>query len=149
MPFEMSWYATNRVVYEKLSGFVSLDEIHSVLRLGEQYQEQARNQVVHFIADISELHALPLTIIQLRNIELKPPPQKGMTAVVSSPSYSVNSVATFFGKAHANGLWFPFFKCSPRSKKPISICRMLTPACVKRLSAVSPLAAGESALKEG
>ena len=108
MPFAMSWYVTNHVVYEKLSGFVSLEEIVEVLRQGEQYQAQAGDQAVHFIADITELRALPMNIVQIRNIELKPPPQKGMTVVVSSPSYSVNSVATFFGKLMRMALGFRF-----------------------------------------
>ena len=98
MPFETSWYVADRVVYEKFSGFVSLDEINEVVRLGETFQQQAGDQALHFIADITELKSVPLNIVQLRNIQLKPPPKKGMTVIVASPNYSVNNVATFFGK---------------------------------------------------
>jgi len=98
MPFTTSWYVTDRVIYEKFTGFVSFEEIAEVVRLGEEYQEKAGKNALHFIADITELQSLPLNIVQLRNIQLKPPPKKGMTVVVSSPNHRVNHVVTFFAK---------------------------------------------------
>jgi hypothetical protein len=94
----MSWYIAERVVYEKFTGHVTVDEVRELLQKGEKFQEEAGDKALHYIADITELQSLPLNIVKLRNIELKRPAQRGMTVVVSSPNYSVNSVATFFGK---------------------------------------------------
>lgn len=127
MPYEMSWYVDERIVYEKFVGHVTVDEIRDLLHSGEELQKKAGDRTLYYIADITDLYSLPLNIVQLRKIELTPPARKGMTVVVSSPNYSVNSVATFFGKL----MWTVFglrFKILPDIEQAFAYLQEVDPS---------------------
>lgn len=65
MPFEISWYQPQRVIYWRVSGQVTLEDV-AQMRIGQQNMLSEGKNPVHTIADISDVTNFPTDLRQLK-----------------------------------------------------------------------------------
>jgi hypothetical protein len=67
MPYETFWYVENRVLYERLYGVLTIEELHALSKEALQYFETGTERV-HVLLDISHLEKYPTNLSQLRSV---------------------------------------------------------------------------------
>jgi hypothetical protein len=66
MPYQTSWYQEKRVIYIRVWGDVTIDEIHEMSEEQGQYLNQGK-PLVHSISDITHVQSFPNNLAQLRD----------------------------------------------------------------------------------
>jgi len=87
MPYKISWYIPDEVVYIHYSGIVSVDELRNSLQEAYDYMESSPRHLVHTISDVGDV-VTPTTIKDSMNIirEVGSHPRTGWTVSIREKS---------------------------------------------------------------
>lgn len=67
MAYELNWMVENRVIYERLSGNITLDEIREVGKLVSEHVAVG-TPLVHLVADLTEVGKFPMNLREINNM---------------------------------------------------------------------------------
>jgi hypothetical protein len=83
MPYDISWWKQDHVLYIRLYGVITLDDLEQVTQRSIEALRTTPN-VVHAITDTLEIETLPNNIAALmRNMKPQRQPNSGYTIIVS------------------------------------------------------------------
>ncbi|GAB4531556.1 MAG: hypothetical protein OHK0046_52320 [Anaerolineae bacterium] len=71
MAVELSWFLTERILYFRYTGIVTVDDIHRATEQAVMMGNQVSTGTVHALHNATDLHALPINLKLLTSISTR------------------------------------------------------------------------------